>query len=322
MANSKMLFIYLDKNILQYDCDGILKLETRDNLCFVYSEEHFNEISRSEDERIFNVLQRIKARKLKLTLDSKFNITDQPRMLDYQDPRMLYDEHQNATAGYKQYSNIFIPLQPFFMGNIESVDPHLINEKFVTQIKELMKSISVTEIPQSLAANYEASLTNIGDNLEKALNDAKEKILPIEQMRKKFAKKNLSELNQSDGLIVDQIWSLVKDKFPGIEKDQLFGKKPLPYMKIPEMPIFRTVVQCHSILNTLGYYPDKGLTKISKVYGINSDASHLAHSIFCSGIISADDHLCKKANAIFQYLGLNKAVIQLKFGKEDEKRIC
>ena len=70
MDEPKISFIYLDKNVLHYDFEGTIRIEPIENVCFVYSDEHFNEISRFEDERIFDVVSRIKARKLKVILDS------------------------------------------------------------------------------------------------------------------------------------------------------------------------------------------------------------------------------------------------------------
>jgi hypothetical protein len=313
MDNKQKIFLYLDKNILQYDYENAIRLKPIDNVCFVYSDEHFIEISRFVDDRIFEVLERIKARKIKIELDSKFNIMDQATVLEYQDPRLLYNNYQETTKDGKQYSDFFIELQPFFMGNTSSIEPGLVKDKFVNQLNDLINDISFDGLPDSFQQYFKITVRSIADSLEQTLINSQSKILPIKVARKKITNKRMSELNPSDGKIIDQIWEHVKDKFPGIEQDQLFGKKPLPYMNIEKMPIFLGIAQCHSILNTLGYYPDKGLTKPSKAYGISSDAAHLAHSIFCSGVISADDHFCRKASAIFEYFEYKTQIIQLRF---------
>ncbi len=129
--------------------------------------------------------------------------------------------------------------------------------------------------------------------------------------------KALSNLNPQNGAIIDQIWDLIKNVMHPVEKDQLFGKilfyadQDFSYSK------FHNIIQCHSILNYLGYWPDQGLNKLSKIYGINSDASHLAHSVFCEGLMSADKRMCKKASAIFGYIDLNTVIYQLEFKNED-----
>lgn len=311
--NPEKIFIYIDHNIIQYDYELTLNLKQNSDLCFVYSEEHFNEINRKEDERFFETLRRIEARKLKIKLDAEFNIINEAIILDYQDPKALYDDYLLTIKDSKKYTNLFLNLQPYFMGNLSAINPIDVKVEFEEQMKALIASMPLAGLPEELFNNLHKIINCIGVELQRTLELVSNEILPIEKMRKKITTKSLSDLKYEDGFIIDQIWNLVENSFPGIEKDQLFGKKPLPFMSKKNIPLFLSVVQCHNVLNTLGYWPDEGLTKISKVYGINSDASHIAHSAFCSGIISADNRLCKKAQAIYQYLGLNKNVIQIKF---------
>lgn len=313
MSVSDTSYIYIDQNIIQYAYEGTLTIETCDDVCFVYSNEHFNELSRYEDERFFDILRRIKARKLVLNLDNYFDNIDDAIILDYQDPKILYERYQETIKGNNNPTNIFLSLQPYFMGNINTIEPQSINSEFVNSLKGIIDNPSMSEFfPQGFQETYNEIIEDIGENLEKQLSNSKDEILPLERQRKQITKKDLSDLNVEDGLIIDQIWSLVKDKFTYVDKDQLFGKKPLPFLPTKKMAPFFSAVQCHTMLNALGYWPDKGLTKLSKVYGINSDASHIGHSLFCSGIMSADKRLCKKADAIFQYLNLNNPIFEVK----------
>jgi hypothetical protein len=302
-------FIYIDHNIIQYDYDSIIRLNSTDDYCFVYSDEHFNEFNRKEDDRFFDVLRRIKARKIKIKLDSKFQITNEATVLNYVDPRMLYDQYLTTIEDSKKYTELFKRIQPYCMGNKDAIIPEQVKERFISQQNDLLASIEV--LPNDIIAKYGELIEIIGENLNLALQEAKSTILPIEKMRKKISSVNLSELKKGQVKIIDQIWDIVKDKFPGISKDQLFGKEKLIATYPSNDCLFLKIVQCHSILNTLGYYPDKGLTLVNKVNGINSDASHIAHSIFCSALLSADDHLCKKAIAIFEYYEINTSVLQL-----------
>lgn len=302
-------FIYIDHNIIQYDYDGIIRLNNTDDYCFVYSDEHFNELNRKEDDRFFDVLRRIKARKIKIILDKKFQITNEATILDYVDPKMLYDHYLATIEDTKKYTEIFKLIQPYCMGNKEAIIPEQVKGNFITQQNDLIASIEI--LPDDIKTKYGELIDVIGENLNIALQEAKSNILPIEKMRKKITSVNLSELKKGNLKIIDQIWDNVKDKFTGITKDQLFGKEKIIATYPNNDCLFLKIVQCHSILNTLGYYPDKGLTLVNKVNGINSDASHIAHSIFCSVLLSADDHLCKKAIAIFEYFERNTAVLQL-----------
>lgn len=40
-----------------------------------------------------------------------------------------------------------------------------------------------------------------------------------------------------------------------------------------------------------------------------------AHGFFCNGILSADDRLCRKARAIYEYYGKTNHVFQVAFDK-------
>ena len=51
---------------------------------------------------------------------------------------------------------------------------------------------------------------------------------------------------------------------------------------------------------------------------IRSDSgfSNIVHGYFCQGILSADDRLCKKARAIYEYYGKTNNVFQVVFDEE------
>lgn len=303
----KGIFIYLDQNIIQYDFEKKINLSNDSKFVWVYSDEHFNEINRKEDSRFFNILERLKARKIDIKLNDKFEITNECILLNYDDPKKLYDQYLETLSKYKSYSDLFSPLQTFFYGNVDSIEP----SKYIADFKQ-----SLIELTKGLPEEYTKQIDSVGEQLESTLISAKAQIKPLNKMRKLLTKSQFSNLDEKNGPIIDQIWNEISEKAKSITKDQLFGKEILPFISPKNADkkqiIFLAIVQCHSALNFLGYWPDEGLPKISKIFGINSDASHIAHSFFCSGIISADDRLCKKTKAIYEYFGKNKNVFQVK----------
>ncbi len=302
----KGIFIYLDQNIIQYDFEKKINLSNDSKFVWVYSDEHFNEINRKEDSHFFKVLERLKARKIKI-LNDKFEITNECILLNYDDPKKLYDQYLETVSEYKPYSFLFNPLQTFFYGNVDSMEP----SKYVTDIKQ-----SLIELTKELPEEYTEQIDSVCEQLESNLISAKPQIKPLNKMRKLWTKSQFSNLDEKNGSIIDQIWNEIDEKVKPITKDQFFGKEILPFISPKNADkkqlIFLGIVQCHSALNFLGYWPDEGLPKTSKIFGINSDASHIAHSFFCSGIISADNRLCQKAKAIYEYFGKNKIVVQVK----------
>lgn len=301
------IFIYLDQNIIQYDFEKKINLSNDSKFVWVYSDEHFNEINRKEDSRFFKVLERLKARKIKIKLNDKFEITNEYILLNYDDPKKLYDQYLETLSEYKSLPDLFSPLLTFFYGNVDSIEP----SKYVADFKQ-----SLIELTKELPKEYTKQIDSVGEQLESALISAKAQIKPLNKTRKLFTKSQFSNLDEKNGPIIDQIWNEIDEKVKPITKDQFFGKEILPFIfpknADKKQLIFLGIVQCHSALNFLGYWPDEGLPKKSKIFGINSDASHIAHSFFCSGIISADNRLCQKAKAIYEYFGKNKIVVQVK----------
>ena len=84
--NQKNL-IYLDQNLLQYDFEGKIRISNNQDIQWVFSEEHFNEISRNESEReqYFEVLERLKAIKIKVKLADDFTWTNGYDLFEYSD---------------------------------------------------------------------------------------------------------------------------------------------------------------------------------------------------------------------------------------------
>ena len=312
-------YIYLDQNIIQYIYDGHISLKKNDDFCYVYSDEHFNEINRSEDERFFNTLRQLETRKINVKLDSGFNIIDEAIVLKYEDPKILYDDYIERMHDKKKYFDSFMKIQPYLLGNKEAINPKEIKEGFFNYQMELLNETTEVQMPTEFLSLYKEIMKQLSENFANTLTKLKDKILPIEQLRKKITPVNLSELKFDDNTKkIDQIWETIKKKNPELKKEQFFDEKPLFDSHITEEPLFLTIAKFHCSLNILGYFPDKGLTKTSKIYGINSDAVHLANAIYCSGIISADDHLCKKAIVIYEYFDIQTKVIQVKFIEKKE----
>lgn len=317
--SSKSL-IYIDQNIIQYIYEGKLNLNVDNNIIWAYSDEHFGEINRHNDEnQCFDVLEYLKARKVKIQLDNKYKITDECVLYHYEDPRVLYNEYLDTINEYKNISIQFAPLQTFFYGNTESLNIDNYIDLFKSNLNSLTQDI--VDDNKTLGKLYDSLISNVTEQLKSSLNASQNKIQPLDKTRKLITKKQLSDLKHEDGIIVDQIWTHVNHYFEkySISKDQLFGKDKLPFLtnrtEESKQTVVEGIVQCHTLLNHLGYWPDEKLTRPSKIFGINSDASHIAHGFFCTGILSADDRLCRKARAMYEYFGKTDSVFQLVFEK-------
>ncbi len=311
--------VYLDQNVLQYDFEGKIKIPNSDQVQYIYSDEHFNEITRWENDGYFSVLKRLKARKIGCNLDSNSKFTDNDFLFDYADPKTMYEEYKDTIKNNESTGNLLQLLQVFFSGNKTITTPKEINRISQDTMKELLGDSFRYLGNSELESKYNLLAKTIGDQLENFIRD--QEFFSLDKIRKKLTKKILSNLDPKDGLVIDQIWNLINDEITGIDKDQLFGKVAFYFQSDFLYSKFQNVIHCHSLLNTLGYWPDGGLAKMSKIYGINSDALHLAYSIFCDGIMSGDDRMCKKGEAIFAYIDIRTKIFKLKMDATNKSSV-
>lgn len=313
----KNRIVYIDQNIIQYIYEGKLELELDEEIIWAYSDEHFNEINRHKDEnKCFKVLEDLKAQKVRIKLDNQFKLTNTIILLDYENPKILYEKYFENIVDYKDIVEQFVPLQAFYSGNKDSLDIENYVKNYKSNLLKLVSNEMEYVGNEELNKMLLDSLDNFAEGYKDSLIDSKKYITTLDKARKSISKKQLSDLKPQDGLIINQIWLLVKDYFEKISvtKDQLFGKHKLLLdngLTDTTQSIFEGIAQSHAILNYLGYWPDEKLTRLSKIYGINSDASHIAHGFFCNAIVSADDRLCKKASAIYSYFGKVGGVYQV-----------
>ncbi len=281
---------------------------------YVYSNEHFAEISRSEDERFFGAIRRLQARIIDVSLDEHNNFTDQGFLHDYMDPEEAYLNYKKTLEDVPVDAvGMFRDIQVLMNGNKETLSPSEISENFVKTLGDLIGDIDLPEGLDFVKAPLINQVESIAMEFEKTLSKHIPDIKPLEEMRKAMSPHLFSGLDPANGLILDQIWQEIQLKMNGVSKEQFYGHTSQPGNQKWRYSKYGQVIHLHGLLNFLGYWPDKGLNKMNKITGINSDASHLAHAILCNGILSADKRLCMKATAIYKYLGLNTSVLRLDF---------
>src|SRR5688572_1534075 len=93
-----MKHVYLDHNVVDDVGKGVVVLEPTPAFQWVYSDEHFREISRAGDTRFLNTLRDLRARKLQLKHDDSFRILEEAEFLGEEDPHRLYEAWLRANA--------------------------------------------------------------------------------------------------------------------------------------------------------------------------------------------------------------------------------
>jgi len=287
-------------------------LPTSDEYTWVYSDEHFAEIERSGRLNLLDSLDKIGARRIKIILDDKFKITDEVHFEDFKSTSESYNEYISTKNRFSNVSLDFVPLLSFFSGNKDAVQIDKVAENFVSGIQDLMSDIYEDLNCEEQKKILMNNVSLIGQKMQSTLLEASKNMKPIRELRQILANSDLSNLDETNGLIIDQIWGKICKKYPDISEDQFFGKKPIHQLGVEgEFPLLLHIAQCYMALNFVGYWPDKKMSQISRIYGINSDASHVGHAAFCSALLSEDIRLCKKASAIYNYFNIPTLIFHI-----------
>lgn len=291
--------VYIDQNILQYSSEEKISLNNSTNIQYVCSNEHFNEISRWHDEKIFKELDRLKPLMVNVELDSNNKLTDNAIFSTLESAVKSFEEYEKTIDDFKPIRDLISKTQVYTSGNKSVATPEELNNNFQKILSDLLSDIG-EDLPSTITEQYKEKIKTVGNGLQNALDNNKEKILPLERYRKEINAQNLSSLSEEDGEIIDQIWKKIQHIAEGKNKDEFF--KNYQGADLNNYTKTQNIFELHSLLNHLGYWPDRGITKISKIHGVNSDASHLANASYCDKFSTADFRLYKKGRAIFEFL--------------------
>ncbi len=89
--------LYLTQDIVAFLYDGIIDLASIESVEWIYSNEHFIEMERSQDFRFLESLERIKAKHIELELDENFQLTGYARINPYENPSKVHQKYKNST---------------------------------------------------------------------------------------------------------------------------------------------------------------------------------------------------------------------------------
>ena len=299
--------IYLDHNVIDDISKGILSVQDSDQITWIYSNENFNEIKRAGDRRFLKVLGDLKARKIELILNERFQITGEARLQEFLDPELLY-ENWLDTVGEVQVDeqmNRELMGRLFGAGNQDSILSY--PDRFRSQIAALLE-------PHGLYNEQtKKKVDGIASELKAFVSGSLQEIGELEKTREAFGThKGRAGNLQAHENPLEEIWKLIRSSCGNLTSEQFFGFDPIDKQGYKAWPLYLGIVGCHTALNFLGYKPDKGLSKVSDLPGILSDAVHIGMSAYCGAVLSQDKKFCSKARAIYRYKNIGTEVIELK----------
>ena len=299
--------IYLDHNVIDDVSKGFLSLSGVKGIQWVYSNETFCEIKRAGDRRFLSVLREIKARKIELVVNEQFQITEEARMLDYSDPEKIYDDwlEVDDNASLDDQANLD------FVGRLFGADN---KTTVLSQPSDFARQIELLLEPYGLYdQKTKGKVESVSIALESVVNGPMQKIGKLEDTRKAFGgnKGRIGILADHDNPL-ESIWALVESANVGLTADQFYSFDPIDKQGYEKWPLYLGIVGCHSVLNFLGFKPDKGLSKVSALPGILSDGRHTAIAAYCDAVMSQDKKFCSEARAIYKYKSVKTKVLELK----------
>lgn len=303
--------LYLDQNVLGLIAEGMLNLRPKEPVRWVYSGEHLAEVARGEALAVLDVLRHLKAQRLVLQSDERGRITDNWVIEPYADPADLYEEYKQRTDGFAVDPAIFTGLIATLFGAQDQTLLESYPDDIAEQVRKPLKE--VPWLDALLGDTLETATRRTGEATIKHLSGVE----VLEKRRKPLGlnKGRGSSFADSDNPL-QALWEHANKHFPSpISAEQFFGFEPTAGLAesfgYEKWPIFLGISTCYNLLNAIGYLPDKGLAKTSRVAANSSDGHHVAYAAFCDGLISADSRMCKKAFAIYKYRGIGSGVLDV-----------
>ena len=78
-----------------------------------------------------------------------------------------------------------------------------------------------------------------------------------------------------------------------------------------ELTDFEKIHSIYTILNLIGYMPEKKVKNEKKFIASDRDISHVAYASYCHYFITNDERLMNKSRAIYEYLNIPTAVLEI-----------
>lgn len=298
---------YLDQNVVSLQSTGVIDFSGVSGVQWVYSKEHFAEISRSNDPGPFlDALDQLSARLLDLEMVG-WELTGRVNLAEGGTAYAHYQDYLDANADVEVDEGVF---SLFIAWSLGGATPEMLRElpdRFAGQLQKLMARLP-KDIANLIPAGVEDDLRDMVDNMSQQGND----IVRLREL--------LGVGKGAAGSIVGenplaQIWELVAPNVAGLSAEQFYYFSPLEEEKAPPIT-WLGIIGCCMALDIVGYKSEKKARKPERVPNILSDAAHIAAGAYCSLLVSRDRRLVERAKAIYQFRGISTEVAYLELDGE------
>lgn len=300
--------VYLDQNIIVYIRDGVIDLSAIKGVDWIYSEEHFREIARTDEltsRSLLLVLEQLKAKRLEVNNTERFYSDEAFKFNEYSCPHKLFEEHKYNTVEAEKFADDVTTVMVRQCGGDNYEEVSGLPEKMEGDILDLFSSA------EALDEATMSAIQEISKDLKGSVESRLSKTVSLESQRKEVGLGKGRAGNIEGVNVIEEIWGLIEKHYEGYSCDQILGlkKHDAPEQEAEFMCV--DIVGGYMALNAVGYRPDKNIHKFKGMRAAQSDASHVMHAAFCDGLVSLDRSLRFKAEAIFIYTGIKTKVFNV-----------
>jgi hypothetical protein len=201
--------VYLDQNILSHVRAGRLNIAAVKGVQWIYSNEHFNEISRGEDLSFLDVLDRINACQIELILDDQFRFTGGARIQEAGPVTEKYGLYMQSKAEVPVDDTIFTELLLRVCGADNEEEFNSIPARFIDQMQALLEKSGIDDTSSEVILE---GCAEIAHELVTGLSEA----TPIEKTRKALIGTKCGPATTTDNPLLE-IEEAVKSRMPGVD---------------------------------------------------------------------------------------------------------
>lgn len=288
--------VYLDQNVISFQCQGKVDLTGITSAQLVYSKEHFAEIQRANDPVPYlRALDQLSARLLDIEMVNG-EFTGKAVLNEADSAEKHYQDYLDANCAVPFDTNMINPLVAWACGGGSAELLREMPAAFSRQLQLLLEQIPKQMAPD-IPANLEQEFRGVIESMITSGND-------IDHLRDQFGLGKGAANNITGDNPLGQLWERIRPKVPGLTADQFFGFAPVVNAQVPPLT-WQGIIGCCTVLDVLGYWAEGKKTRNPQtIPNVLSDAAHIAAGAYCSVIVSCDMRLLKRACAIYEFKGV------------------
>jgi len=292
--------IYADLNVFRYIAYNELHVVDPERFIWVYSLIHLDEMLRNGNTDALEGMRLLKAREVKDILNDQSKSIGDIQILQYVEPTELYESYVETVSGTRHVASLFIePLLTIF-----GADNQAQLAKTPQELIETMDELT-SDADDVTRDNLMTTARQTAKDLTQSIHEHLNKQFPIDDTRKAIGMTSGKRKSlENEELPIEAIWELIEPAMDGAERDVMLGLRPNPLIPNQQFTQHGAITKAHTILNLIGYSPDKSLSSRKKIKNILSDADHVGMAAYCQALLSADKRLCNKARAIYKHIEL------------------